>query len=82
MYMYMYMYMYTYVYIYTHTYIHTYIYTYITYMRGAEEAAPRKRDARKGDRGCRPRENRDGVNMVLAQYPQNTLYHWIYIIHD
>ena len=23
-----------------------------------------------------------GVDMVLAQYPQNTLYHRIYIIHD
>ena len=31
---------------------------------------------------CRPRENMVGVDMVLAQYPQNTLYHRIYIIHD
>ena len=27
-------------------------------------------------------ENMVGVDMVLAQYPQNTLYHRIYIIHD
>ena len=31
---------------------------------------------------CRPRENMVGVDMVLAQYPNNTLYHRIYIIHD
>ena len=30
----------------------------------------------------RPREDMVGVDMVLAQYPQNTLYHRIYIIHD
>ena len=30
----------------------------------------------------RPRENMVGVDMVLAQHPQNTLHHRIYIIHD
>ena len=29
----------------------------------------------------RRRENMVGVNMVLALYPQNTLYHRIYIVH-
>ena len=33
-------------------------------------------------RTIRPRENMVGVDMVLAQYPQHTLYHRIYIIHD
>ena len=30
---------------------------------------------------CRPRENMVGVNMVLAEYPQHTLYHRICIVH-
>ena len=32
-------------------------------------------------RVLRPRENMVGVNMVLAWYPQNTLYHRICIVH-
>ena len=30
---------------------------------------------------ARPRDNMVGVNMALALYPQNTLYHRIYIVH-
>ena len=33
-------------------------------------------------RAYRPLENMVGVDMALAQYPQNIIYHRIHIIHD
>ena len=37
--------------------------------------------SRRGRPERRPRENMVGVNMVLAEYPQSTLYHRICIVH-
>ena len=70
-------------------YVYKHIYIYI-YMAALDlfrilDASDRESGARLCDvlgSVFRPRENMVGVDMILAQYHQNTLSHRIYIIHD
>ena len=79
-YMHVYVYLYMYVcisvdlYIYRCIYIYIYKETHVLQMAQMAWILPVPRRSR-------PRENMVGVDMVLAQYPQNTLYHMIYIVH-
>ena len=80
LYMLLYVLHYVCMYVYIYIYIYIYIYSALPEAPSLSFSDSLRRSGRWTGLGRR-RENMVGVNMVLAQYPQTTPYHRIYIVH-